>query len=148
MTSATHADTATRRTLVVAIAHAPVASAYGKATEQNYPGAERSLLCFDFETDMTREHAVEQLQAAICRRPEPELLILCDFAGCTSPCAIATQLRDEAQRPTRVLAGLNGPALWTALESAHLDVDAALRASLEAGCGSVFALEATSSADE
>ena len=94
------------------IAHAPLASALRAAAMHAYPEAGQAIAVYDVppgaSTEAYQTEAAERLARLACA----ETLILTDVFGAT-PCNIARSL---AERPgVRVVAGVNVPMLWRAL---------------------------------
>jgi PTS system mannose-specific IIA component len=102
------------------IAHAPLASALRAAAMHAFPEAAASLAVYDVppgaDADTYLAEAAEQLASLGCT----ETLVLADVFGAT-PCNIARML---AERPgVRVVAGVNVPMLWRALNYRDKSLD-------------------------
>lgn len=102
------------------IAHAPLASALRAAAMHAFPEAAEAIAVYDVPAGDSAEayqaEAVERLAALGCA----ETLILTDVFGAT-PCNIARAL---AELPgVRVVAGVNVPMLWRALNYRDKSLD-------------------------
>jgi PTS system ascorbate-specific IIA component len=102
------------------IAHAPLASALRGAAMHAYPEAAETIAVYDVPPGANAEayqvEAAERLAGLGCA----ETLILTDVFGAT-PCNIARSL---AERPgVRVVAGVNVPMLWRALNYRDKSLD-------------------------
>ena len=102
------------------IAHAPLASALRAAAMHAYPEAAEAIAVYDVPPGANAEayqaEAAERLAGLGCA----EILVLTDVFGAT-PCNIARSL---AERPgVRVVAGVNVPMLWRALNYRDKSLD-------------------------
>lgn len=102
------------------IAHAPLASALRAAAVHAFADVEPVVVCFDVMPCETVEASQAEAAAILASLGEAEILILTDVFGAT-PCNIARQL--SAQNGARVLAGVNVPMLWRALNYRHKSLD-------------------------
>ncbi len=94
------------------IAHAPLASALRTAALHAFPEAAQALAVYDVPADAGADLAQAEAAACLAALGAAETLILTDVFGAT-PCNIARQL--ALQAGVRVLAGVNVPMLWRAL---------------------------------
>lgn len=102
------------------IAHAPLASALRAAALHTFPEAAASLLVCDVAAVDTAESALADAVAKLANLGTAETLILTDVFGAT-PCNIARQLAE--QPGVRVVAGVNVPMLWRALNYRQKPLD-------------------------
>jgi mannose PTS system EIIA component len=94
------------------IAHAPLASALRAAAIHCYAEAAAAVAVYDVPAGTAAEADEAEAAARLAALGCAETLILTDVFGAT-PCNIARRL---AERPgVRVLAGVNVPMLWRAL---------------------------------
>lgn len=102
------------------IAHAPLASALRDAANHAFPEAAQGLASYDVPPDAPREACEAEVAARLAALGTAQTLVLTDVFGAT-PCNLARQL---AERPgVRVLAGVNVPMLWRALNYRHKPLD-------------------------
>ncbi|MEY4752540.1 MAG: hypothetical protein RJA44_215 [Pseudomonadota bacterium] len=112
------------------LAHAPLATALLQVARHAYPDLARGVLAFDVQPQASldeSEVAVRLLlQTARAADVEAatdladEILVLTDVFGAT-PANVAQRLSDGIRM--RVLAGVNVPMLWRALNYARLPLD-------------------------
>ena len=102
------------------IAHAPLASALRAAAMHAFPEAAEAIAVYDVPAGASAEvyqaEAAERLAALGCN----ETLIFTDVFGAT-PCNIARSLAE--QPGVRVVAGVNVPMLWRALNYRDKSLD-------------------------
>lgn len=102
------------------IAHAPLASALRAAAMHAFPEAAEAIAVYDVPAGASAEvyqaEAAERLAALGCT----ETLIFTDVFGAT-PCNIARSLAE--QPGVRVVAGVNVPMLWRALNYRDKSLD-------------------------
>ena len=102
------------------IAHAPLASALRAAAMHAFPEAAEDIAVYDVPAGASAEvyqaEAAERLAALGCN----ETLIFTDVFGAT-PCNIARSLAE--QPGVRVVAGVNVPMLWRALNYRDKSLD-------------------------
>jgi PTS system mannose-specific IIA component len=94
--------------LILVMAHAPLASALKQCVQHVFPDDAHAVLALDVPAD---EHPLQTLDAAralLRERVNEPVLVLCDVLGAT-PCNVATQLAKD--KPIRVVAGVNLPML-------------------------------------
>lgn len=102
------------------IAHAPLASALRDAALHAFPDAAQALAVYDVPPTASPEQALADATDRLTALGAAETLVLTDVFGAT-PCNVARQLAD---RPgVRVLAGVNVPMLWRALNYRHKPLD-------------------------
>lgn len=102
------------------IAHAPLASALRDAATHAFPEAAAALAIYDVPPDASREACEAEAGARLARLGTAQTLILTDVFGAT-PCNVARQLGERAG--VRVLAGVNVPMLWRALNYRQKPLD-------------------------
>ncbi len=102
------------------IAHAPLASALREAALHTYPEAARAVAVYDVPAAATADAALAEAAATLAALGAAETLILTDVFGAT-PCNIARQLAE--QPGVRVVAGVNVPMLWRALNYRQKPLD-------------------------
>jgi len=97
---------------IVILAHAPLASALRQAVLHVFAERGDDVVAIDVAAQAPVAQTLEQARAAIGRFAGVPLLVLSDMMGAT-PCNVARQL--AAERPARLLAGVNLPMLLRAL---------------------------------
>ena len=102
------------------IAHAPLASALREAALHAFPEAAQALVVYDVSASRSPEQALAEAAELLAGLDVAETLVLTDVFGAT-PCNVARQLADRAG--VRVLAGVNVPMLWRALNYRHKPLD-------------------------
>jgi PTS system ascorbate-specific IIA component len=101
------------------IAHAPLASALRATAVHAFPEAQAIGVC-DVPADASAETYETEAAACMAALGSDETLILTDVFGAT-PCNIAQRL---AKQPgVRVVAGVNVPMLWRALNYRQKPLD-------------------------
>ena len=100
------------------IAHAPLASALRAAAMHAFP--EAAIAVYDVPPGASIEAYQAEAAALIAALATPETLILTDVFGAT-PCNIARHLAE--QPGVRVVAGVNVPMLWRALNYRQKSLD-------------------------
>ena len=102
------------------IAHTPLASALRATAMHAFPDAAQAVAVYDVpagaDTEAYQAEAAELLAGLGC----DETLILTDVFGAT-PCNIAKRLAEQAG--VRVVAGVNVPMLWRALNYRQKSLD-------------------------
>jgi PTS system mannose-specific IIA component len=107
--------------LILVMAHAPLASALKQCVQHVFPDDAHAVLALDVPAD---EHPLQTLDAAralLRQRKHEPVLVLCDVLGAT-PCNVATQLAKD--KPIRVVAGVNLPMLLRTVCYREQDPDA------------------------
>ena len=130
------------------LAHAPLASAFKAVATHTFPELAQRVQALDVQADQSPE-AVEALARALIQAVWPddkpdaprETLVLTDVFGAT-PCNVAQRLADDRNQ-VRVLAGLNVPMLWRALNYAALPLDDLLSRSMIGGAQGVLPIAST-----
>ncbi len=102
------------------IAHAPLASALRAAAVHAFPEAAAAIAVYDVPPGAQCEASEAEAAAQLARLATAETLILTDVFGAT-PCNIARRLADRAG--VRVVAGVNVPMLWRALNYRQKSLD-------------------------
>ena len=102
------------------IAHAPLASALRAAATHAFPEAAAVIGVYDIPAGADTEAYEAEAMALLGNLGTADTLVLTDVFGAT-PCNIARRL---AERPgMRVLAGVNVPMLWRALNYRQKSLD-------------------------
>lgn len=129
------------------LAHAPLASAFKAVAAHAFPELAHRVQALDVLPDETPE-ALEARARAWMQQPQAEgseaaleTLVLTDVFGAT-PCNVAQRLSDDRHQ-VRVLAGLNVPMLWRALNYASLPLDDLLSRSMIGGAQGVLPIAST-----
>ena len=102
------------------IAHAPLASALRTAALHAFPEAAQAVAVYDVSADVSMDVALADAGRCLATLGAAETLILTDVFGAT-PCNIARQLAE--QPGVRVVAGVNVPMLWRALNYRQKPLD-------------------------
>ena len=102
------------------IAHAPLASALRTAALHAFPEAAQSVAVYDVPADASLDAALAEAGRCLAALGAAETLVLTDVFGAT-PCNIARQLAE--QPGVRVVAGVNVPMLWRALNYRQKPLD-------------------------
>ena len=111
-------------TLMLIVAHAPLASALKAVAQHTFPDCTKRLEALDVLPDMTPELIQAQLRELILGCGVAETLVLTDVFGAT-PCNVARQLAlQEDLGQVKVVTGVNVPMLWRALCYADDSLDA------------------------
>ena len=111
-------------TVMLIVAHAPLASALKAVAQHTFPDCAKRLEALDVLPDMTPEVIQAQLRELILACGSAETLILTDVFGAT-PCNVARQLAlQEDLGQVKVVTGVNVPMLWRALCYADDSLDA------------------------
>lgn len=101
------------------IAHAPLASALKQAASHCFPEAAQSMAVLDVSADWTPEFIQAQARELLAKVQatdvRSEVLVLTDVFGAT-PCNAVHGLADGVH--VKVIAGVNVPMLWRALNYA------------------------------
>lgn len=102
------------------IAHAPLASALRAAALHAFPEAAQAVAAYDVPADASVDAALADAGRRLAALGAAETLVLTDVFGAT-PCNIARQLAE--QPGVRVVAGVNLPMLWRALNYRQKPLD-------------------------
>jgi PTS system ascorbate-specific IIA component len=122
------------------IAHAPLASALRATALHAFPEAAQTLAVYDVSATATPEQALAEAAAVLAGLAAPETLILTDVFGAT-PCNIARQLAEQAG--VRVVAGVNVPMLWRALNYRQKPLDDMVTLALAGAAQGVMSVAVT-----
>jgi PTS system ascorbate-specific IIA component len=102
------------------IAHSPLASALREAAMHAFPEAAQGIAVYDVPPGDTTEAYEAEATRRLAGLGTTETLVLTDVFGAT-PCNVAKRL---AELPgVRVVAGVNVPMLWRALNYRHKSLD-------------------------
>ena len=102
------------------IAHAPLASALRATAMHAFPEAGADIQVYDVPAGADAEAYEAQAAELLIRLGTTETLVLTDVFGAT-PCNIARHLAERAG--VRVVAGVNVPMLWRAINYRHKSLD-------------------------
>ena len=102
------------------LAHAPLASALRTTALHAFPEAAQALAVYDVPADASPDIALAEAARLLAALATTETLILTDVFGAT-PCNIARQLAEQSG--VRVVAGVNVPMLWRALNYRQKPLD-------------------------
>jgi PTS system ascorbate-specific IIA component len=102
------------------IAHAPLASALRAAAVHAFADPGPVVACYDVLASETVEASLAEAAAILASLGEADVLILTDVFGAT-PCNIAREI--SVHRGVPVLAGVNVPMLWRALNYRNKPLD-------------------------
>jgi len=102
------------------IAHAPLASALRDTAMHAFPEAAATLAIYDVPPGASAEAYESEAAARLASLGTAQTLILTDVFGAT-PCNIAKRLAE--QPGVRVVAGVNVPMLWRALNYRQKSLD-------------------------
>ena len=127
------------------VAHAPLATALQAVAAHAFPELASRVRALDVAPQAAPEQVEAELRALLMPPAEAgaeadETLVLTDVFG-ASPCNIAQRLAD-GQR-VRVLAGVNVPMLWRALNYATLPLDDLVSRSMAGGTQGVLPIAST-----
>jgi len=125
------------------LAHAPLATALREVAQHAFPELARGVLALDVTAQLSVEEIEAQVRALLeqadLEEPE-ETLVLTDVFGAT-PTNVAQRLADGVR--VRVLAGVNVPMLWRALNYAKLPLDELVTRSVAGGVQGVLPVAST-----
>ena len=102
------------------IAHAPLASALRATAMHAFPDAAQAMAVYDVPAGADTEAYQAEAAEVLAGLGGDETLILTDVFGAT-PCNIAKRLAEQAG--VRVVAGVNVPMLWRALNYRQKSLD-------------------------
>jgi len=122
------------------IAHTPLASALRETALHTFPEADRALAVYDVSATATGDVALAEAQQRLATLGTAETLILTDVFGAT-PCNIARRLAE--QPGVRVVAGVNVPMLWRALNYRQKPLDDMVALALAGAAQGVMAVAVT-----
>ena len=131
-------------TALLIVAHAPLASALLAAAQHVYAERLGTVAALDIQPEQSAEHAEASVRAALARLAASgdatDTLVLTDVFGAT-PCNTARQLADRAG--VRLVAGVNVPMLWRALNYASEPLDTLVTRALAGGTQGVMQIAAS-----
>ncbi len=128
-------------TRVLIVAHAPLASALFEVGQHTFPELASRMAPFDVAARMPAEEIEAGLRTLVAAAADDEeVLILTDVFG-ASPANVAQRVAD-GQR-IRVLAGVNVPMLWRALNYAMLPIDELINRAMIGGAQGVMPIAST-----
>jgi mannose PTS system EIIA component len=111
-------------TVMLIVAHAPLASALKAVAQHTFPDCSKRLEAFDVLPDMTPDVIQAELRQLILGCADKETLVLTDVFGAT-PCNVAKQIAlQDDMGLIKVVTGVNVPMLWRALCYADDSLDA------------------------
>ena len=125
------------------VAHAPLASALQSVAQHAFPELARCVLALDVWPQSRSEEVEAQARALLHENEDDEpqdTLILTDVFGAT-PTNVAQRLADGVR--VRVLAGVNVPMLWRALNYAQLPLDELVTRSMAGATQGVLPVAST-----
>lgn len=133
---------------ILILAHAPLASALLAVARHAFPECAARAIALDVEPEASPERVEARARAALAAlaqgAPEAaragETLVLTDVFGAT-PANVAQRLTDGSN--VRVLAGVNVPMLWRALNYCDLPLDEIVSRSMIGGAQGVLAVAST-----
>jgi len=99
-------------TIVLIIAHAPLASALRTVAQHAYPDCAAQVHALDVQRDASAEQVEADARALLAGLGDGDTLVLTDVFGAT-PCRGATLLLGNPR--VRLVAGVNVPMLWRTL---------------------------------
>ncbi|WP_242671277.1 PTS sugar transporter subunit IIA [Hylemonella gracilis] len=121
---------------IVIIAHAPLASALQTCVAHVFPDRVHGVLALDVQADTAAERSLTLAREAVATLGGLPLLLLSDVLGAT-PCNVATQLlrtlNAQGAGQARLLAGVNLPMLWRAVNYQQEPLDALVNRALQSG---------------
>lgn len=124
-------------TIVLIMAHAPLASAFRDVAAHVLPEAARDLLVLDVLPEWDGPAVEAAAQALLTKSNGASILILTDVFGAT-PCNAAQRLADGQN--VRVVAGVNVAMLWRALSYAHEPLETLVARAVAGGTQGVLQL--------
>lgn len=131
------------------IAHAPLASAFKLAAGHCFPELAQQMQVLDVPPNLPCDQLEAQarvlLSAAQSADPRGEALVLTDVFGAT-PCNTVQRLADGEH--VRVIAGLNVPMLWRALNYASEPLDTLVARALTGGTQGVIQINPSQAANQ
>ncbi len=99
-------------TIVLIIAHAPLASALRTVAQHAYPDCAAQVQALDVQRDASAEQVEADARELLAGLGDSDALVLTDVFGAT-PCRGATLLLGNPR--VRLVAGVNVPMLWRTL---------------------------------
>ena len=117
------------------IAHAPLASALRECVAHVFPDRVGEVLALDVQSGDSAQHSLEVAQQAALQFGDAPVLLLTDVMGAT-PCNVARLLL--AQRPARLVAGVNLPMLLRAVTYQEEPIDQLVARAVSGGSQGVL----------
>jgi PTS system mannose-specific IIA component len=121
---------------IVIIAHEPLASALRNCVAHVFPDRMQGVRALDVQADTSAERSLDLAREAVACFDGAGLLLLSDVLGAT-PCNVATQLlrdrRAQGAGQARLLAGVNLPMLWRAVNYQQEPLDVLVNRVLQGG---------------
>jgi PTS system ascorbate-specific IIA component len=127
-------------TLLLIIAHAPLASALAEVAAHTFPECATQLQALDVPPQMEPDEVQSRAAALLPAAESQDTLILTDVFGAT-PCNAAQRLADGVH--VRVVAGVNVPMLWRTLCYANEPLDALVARAMAGATQGVMQASAT-----
>ena len=121
-------------TRLLLVAHAPLASALQAVAAHAYPECAGEIQAIDVPTDASCDDVTATVRRALDAAPG-DTLILTDVFGAT-PCNAALAAADGNR--ARVVAGVNVPMLWRALNYRHEPLDTLVTRAVAGGTQGVM----------
>lgn len=100
-------------TVLVLVAHAPLASAFQALARHAFPECGSDVIALDIPAEFSLASAQEAVQGLLSLHASRPLLLLVDVQGATPANAVVASLAGFPQ--ARAVAGLNAPMLWRTL---------------------------------
>lgn len=122
------------------LAHAPLASALLSVARHAFPELGDAVVALDVAPHVAPEQVEAQARALLQAPGDPDTLVLTDVFGAT-PANVAQRLGESAH--VRVLAGVNVPMLWRALNYARLPLDELVSRSMAGATQGVLPIAST-----
>ncbi len=125
------------------LAHYPLASALKSVAQHTFPELSERVVALDVMAQSSMEEIEAQVRAVLaapCSEADTDTLVLTDVFGAT-PANVAQRLADGVH--VRVLAGVNVPMLWRALNYARLPLDELVTRSMIGGTQGVLPIAST-----
>lgn len=130
--------------IVLIIAHAPLASSLKAVAMHAFADTTVELYALDVAADATAEQVAADARACIARRGDVDVLVFADAFGAT-PCRGAKLLVPSPR--IRVIAGVNVPMLWRTLcYGTDGPLDTLVSRAIEGATKGVFSVVADSDA--
>jgi len=122
-------------TLLLIIAHAPLATSLRSVAQHVYPDCANLLQALDVARDESPEDVEPRLRTMLASAGGAETLILTDVFGAT-PCNVALRVADGSR--ARVVAGVNVPMLWRVVCYATEPLDSLVTRAVSGGTQGVM----------
>ena len=128
-------------TLILLIAHAPLAQALRDCALHVFPDCADALRAYDVQADAAPEASLEGASALLADAADRPVLVLADIFGAT-PCNIARRLV-EGRGNARLVTGLNLPMLLRAVSYRSEALDLLVQRALIGGTQGVMQVAVT-----